>query len=193
MPRRSAAGTSPSWKLLYEAAAPQQGYFTAQQAGSVGFSAQLLRHYVGSNKIEPAGPRGVYRMVLFPPGEHEDLVVAWLWSAQHGVMSHETALSLHGISDALPARIHMSVPATWSKRRLRVPNNVILHHRDVGPNAQTWIGPVPVTTPLRTIQDCIADAVNPELVTDAIRDARARGLITKEEAASLRSSRRTAS
>jgi predicted transcriptional regulator of viral defense system len=193
MPRRASSGETPSWERLYEAAAPQQGYFTARQAAAAGFSAQLLRYYGASGKAEPAGPRGVYRMVLFPPGEHEDLVVAWLWAQQQAVMSHQTALLLHGISDALPAKIHMTVPAAWAKRRLRVPANVILHFRDVDERARTWSGPVPVTTPLRTIQDCIADAVSPELVVDAIRDARERGLITKEQAADLRASRRRAS
>lgn len=193
MPRRAPSGETPSWERLYEAAAPQQGYFTARQASAAGFSAQLLRYYAASGKVQPAGQRGVYRIVLFPPGEHEDLVVAWLWAEQQGVMSHQTALLLQGISDALPAKIHMTVPAAWAKRRLRVPANAVLHYRDVDERARTWSGPVPVTTPLRTIQDCIADAVNPELVVDAIRDARERGLVTKEQAADLRASRRRAS
>jgi predicted transcriptional regulator of viral defense system len=190
MPRRAPNGDIPSWQRLYEAAAPQQGYFTAEQAADAGFSAQLLRYYAASGKVQHAGARGVYRMVLFPPGEHEDLVVAWLWSEQQGVMSHETALALHGISDALPAKIHMTVPAVWAKRRLRVPKNTVLHHRDVPAKARAWNGPVPVTMPLRTIEDCIADDVNPELVVDALRDAKRRGLITAEQAAGLRASRR---
>lgn len=190
MPRRAPSGEVPSWERLYEAAAPQQGYFSAAQAADAGFSAQLLRYYAASGKISAAGPRGLYRMVLFPPGEHEDLVVAWLWSEQQGVMSHETALALHGISDALPAKIHMTVPAAWARRRLRVPDNTLLHCRDVDEKARAWNGPVPVTKPLRTIQDCIDDDVNPELVIDAIRDAKRRGLITAEQATALRAARR---
>lgn len=186
MPRRASSGEVPSWQRLYDVAAPQEGAFTAQQAAGAGFSAQLLRYYVGSGRISPAGPRGIYRLVQFPPGEHEDLVVAWLWSDRQGVMSHETALSLHGLSDALPAKIHLTLPADQAQRRLRVPEPVVLHHRDVDADDRTWRGPVPVTTPLRTITDCIVDNVNPELVVAAIRDARMRGLITNDEAAKLR-------
>ncbi len=186
MPRRASSGEVPSWQRLYDVAAPQQGAFTAQQAADAGFSAQLLRYHVGSGRIAPAGPRGIYRLVQFPPGEHEDLVVAWLWSDRQGVMSHETALSLHGLSDVLPAKIHLTLPADQAKRRLRMPEAVVLHHRDVDADDRTWNGPVPVTTPLRTIRDCIADNVNPELVVAAIRDARMRGLITNDEAAKLR-------
>ena len=190
MPRRGPSGTIPSWEQLYGAAAPQQGYFTATQAADAGFSAQLLRYYAEHGKAQPAGPRGLYRMVLFPPGEHEDLVVAWLWSDRTGVMSHETALSLHQLSDALPATIHMTVPEAWSRRRLRVPRNVELHYRDVPKNERGWNGPVPVTQPFRSIADCIADDVNPELVDSAIGDAHERGLITAAQAQKLRALRR---
>jgi predicted transcriptional regulator of viral defense system len=43
--------------------------------------------------------------VHFRASEHEELVTAWLWSERAGVMSHQTALSLHGLSDVLPAQI----------------------------------------------------------------------------------------
>jgi predicted transcriptional regulator of viral defense system len=190
MPRRAPSGEVPSWDRLYEVAAPQAGVFTARQAAAAGFSPQLLHYYVASGRLVPAGPRGIHRLVHFPPGEHEDLVVVWLWSDREGIMSHETALSLHGLSDALPAKIHLTVPLAWRRRRLRVPEAVILHHHDVDVADRGWVGPVPVTTPWRTIRDCIADDVNPELVVAAIRDARARGLITGDEAGALRAMRR---
>jgi hypothetical protein len=41
----------------------------------------------------------------FPGRESEALVTAWLWSDQAGVISHQTALSLHGLSDVLPAQV----------------------------------------------------------------------------------------
>ncbi len=42
--------------------------------------------------------RGVYRLVHFPVGDHEDLTAVWLWSEREGVFSHETALALHDLS-----------------------------------------------------------------------------------------------
>lgn len=38
--------------------------------------------------------RGVYRLVHFPAGEHEEMTALRLWSDQHGVFSHQTALAL---------------------------------------------------------------------------------------------------
>jgi len=103
--------------------------------------------------------RGIYRLVHFPAGEHEELVTAWLWSEQAGVISHQTALSLHDRSDVLPAQVHLTLPATWSKRRLRVPPGVVLHHAEVPPEDRGWFSSVPTTNPRRTLNDCARGAL----------------------------------
>ncbi len=82
----------PSWDRLYENAAAQAGYFTTQQAAEAGYAPPLVHRYLASGKITRIR-RGVYRMVHFPAGEDEDLVVFWLWSDREGVFSHETALA----------------------------------------------------------------------------------------------------
>ena len=111
----------------------------------------------------------------------------WLWSEREGVFSHETALSLHGLSDLLPARIHLTLPAEWAKRRFRVPEGVVLHHADVAERDRAWVGSVPVTSPRRTLVDVRRANVSPELVEQATRQAVARGLIGKRDAARLES------
>src|ERR1700722_20609647 len=91
----------PDRDRLYEIAAAQEGLFTTQQAAEAGSSPQLLLHHLSSGTAVRVR-RGIYRLVHFPAGEHEDLVSAWLWSEQMGVFSHETALSLHRLSYVLP-------------------------------------------------------------------------------------------
>jgi predicted transcriptional regulator of viral defense system len=78
--------TSPDRPSLYELTASQEGYFTTRQAGDIGYSRPLLDHHVKSGRFKRAR-RGVYRLVEFPSGEHEDLVIAWLWSDCVGVFS----------------------------------------------------------------------------------------------------------
>src|SRR5580698_10247278 len=126
MPRRSASGAHPAWERLYESAAAQSGYVTQEQAVEAGYSPQLVRYYVQEGRLERVA-RGVLRLVHFPSSDHEDLVVLWLWSGKAGVFSHETALMLHDLSDALPAHRHMTVPLGWAKRRLRLPEGLSLH------------------------------------------------------------------
>src|SRR5580692_11865050 len=98
MPRRSVSGAHPVWDRLYESAAAQAGYVTQEQAVEAGYSPQLVRYYVQDGRLERGG-RGLLRLVHFPPSEHEDLVVLWLWSGKVGVFGHETALMLHDLSD----------------------------------------------------------------------------------------------
>lgn len=167
----------PSSDRLYETAAAQEGYFTTSQAAHAGYSSQLLARHLNSGNIVRVR-RSIYRLVHFPPGENEDLVVVWLWSDRKGVFSHETALSMHQLSDVLPPRIHLTTPALWRRRRLRVPQRVVLHYRDLSEGERTWAGAFPVTSAARTVLDCAADRVEPLLVRQAIADGLDRGLFT---------------
>ena len=181
----SFAVTRPTWDLLFASALGQDGYVTTKQAAEAGYSPQLLIKYLKNGRLSRVR-RGVYRIVHFPAGEHEDLATLWLWSEKAGVFSHETALMLHNLSDALPRKVSLSLPAAWSKRRLRVPKGVLVHHADVPPSERTEIGPLPVTSPLRTIFDCIAVHVSPELIDAAVKQARARGLINNDDVKLIR-------
>lgn len=170
----------PHWTNLYALAATQDGHFTTAQAGEAGYSRPLLAHHVKAGRFLRI-QRGIYRLRDFPSTDHEDFVVAWLWSDRQGVISHETALLLHGLSDVLPARVDLTVPVSWSARRLKVPALVRLHHADVSEADRAWSGPVPVTTPLQTVVDCIEDHVQPDLVAQAVQDGLRRGLFTERE------------
>jgi len=170
----------PNWDRLYETAASQQGLFTTQQAAAAGYSPQLLIHHTRTGKFARVR-RGIYRLVYFPAGEHEEFVVAWLWSEHAGVISHQTALALHELSDVLPAHVHLTLPSAWRHRRFRVPPDVVLHHAEVATEERTWFGTVPVTTPRRTLNDGANAGVSPDLLRDAARQALRRGLIARDE------------
>lgn len=170
----------PSWDLLFGVASAQEGHFTTRQAAEAGYSPQLIAKHLKAGRMARVR-RGVYRLVHFPAGEHEDLVAVWLWTAQRGVFSHETALALHALSDVLPSRIHVTLPAAWKRRRFRVPKGVVLHHSVIDEHDRSWVGTVPVTGPRRTLEDCTEDHLAPDLLRQAIDQARARGLVTKTE------------
>jgi predicted transcriptional regulator of viral defense system len=154
------------WDLLYELSAAQQGYFTASQAAELGISAQALRHHVATGNLTRV-QRAIYRMTRFPESDHEDMVVVWLWTNQTGVFSHETALLMHNLSDALPAKIHVTLPLDWQFRRLKLPPIVIAYYDDIADNDWEWVANFPVTKPLRTLDDCMSSSVSPELVSQA--------------------------
>jgi predicted transcriptional regulator of viral defense system len=175
----------PDWDRLFEIAAAQEGLFSTQQAAEAGYSPQLLLHHLSSGRALRV-QRGIYRLVHFPAGDHEDLVSAWLWSQRAGIFSHQTALALHELSDAMPKQLHLTVPSAWQRRRLRVPRGLTLHYAEVPKEGRTWFGPVPVTSVQRTLNDCAREALSPELLRQAAKQALQRGLVVREELADVK-------
>lgn len=178
------ASPGPSWDALHAIAEGQQGVFSAEQAAEAGFSSQLLNKHLHSGNVERVR-RGIYRLARFPAAQRtqEDLVVAWLWSGQAGVLSHETALQLHELSDALPAHIHLTVPTSWAARRVTPPELVQLAYADLEPSERTWVGSVPVTTPGRSIVDVAAAHGDASVIDAAIRQSLRRNLASLPELA----------
>lgn len=174
----------PDFDRLFEIASSQQGLFTTKQAAEAGYSAQLLVHHVRAGKLARV-QRGIYRVIHFPAGDHEELVAAWLWSERAGLLSHQTALALHGLTDALPAHVHITLPAAWIHRRFRLPVDLVLHHADVPANDRGWFGAIPVTNPRRTLNDCAESGLAPELLQQGARQALRRGLVASDELGSV--------
>jgi len=56
--------------------------------------------------------RGIYRLADFPPADRPDLMLWYLGlrieEIPEGTYSHETALSLHELSDIMPSKLHMT-------------------------------------------------------------------------------------
>lgn len=175
-----ASKMSPNWDSLFSVLLEQQGYFTTGQAAGAGYSLQLIHHHLQAGQFQRVA-RGIYRLVHYPPCEHEQLVVAWLWAEQQGIIGFETALALHGLTDVLSSKIHLIVPRAWSERRLRVPGGIRLHFADVGMSDRAWMDGVPMTTPARTVCDCVLEHVSPELIRQAVDQGVARGLFALEQ------------
>ena len=173
--------TKPDWDRLDAVAVSQEGYFTTAQAAEAGYSSQLLAEQIPARRIERSWLVGIYRLVDFPAGDHEDLVVDWLWSERAGVFSHQTALARHELSDVLPVRTYMTLPAEWRDRGLQVPREIVVHHDDVPLADRVWFGPVPITSPRRTLEDCARGQLSPDLLRHAARQALRRGLVVLEQ------------
>jgi predicted transcriptional regulator of viral defense system len=154
--------------------------FTTRQAAEAGCSPQLLVHHLHIGRIVRV-LRGIYRLAHFPTGEHEELVGAWLWSGRAGVVSHQTALALQRLSDVLPAKVHLTLPSAWRRRRFRPPLGVVLHHADVPPEDRSWVGAVPTTNVRRTLNDCAREGLPPDQLRQGAQQALRRGLVTKDE------------
>lgn len=160
----------PDWDQLFDYALAQEGNFTTAQAAMAGYSPQLIAKYLANGRFTRVR-RGIYRLVHFPAGDYEQLTAYWLWSEMTGIFSHETALSLHHLSDIMPNFASVTVPRSWKTRRLRVPTGLVLHFFDVNPQDIVMVGPLRVTSVERTLRDCFAAQIAPEFLFDALTQA----------------------
>ena len=157
----------------------QSGYFNAGQARAHAVSRQLLDHHLRRGRFERVR-RGLYRIQGFPRDEHDDMREAWMAvDITDALLSHESALALLDLSDTIPDAVHLLVPRRH--RGLRAPSGTILHTRpDSEEIATVWRDGLPLTAPARTLLD-VAERVQPEQLSMAIRQALRRGLLTREE------------
>ncbi|MFQ5340905.1 MAG: hypothetical protein ACE5F6_05100 [Anaerolineae bacterium] len=167
-------------RALYQIAAAQGGYFTAAQARRAGYAySQQHFHLARGNwvKIE----RGLFRLRDFPAGEREDLIRWSLWSRNQkgvpqAVVSHETALTIHELSDVMPDKIHLTVPRGFRKN---APAGCVLHKANLASDEIEFRTGYRVTTPLRTLLDVADSPLSQEHVNRAVHDALERGLVRR--------------
>lgn len=165
---------------LFARAHEQGGYFTAKQAAEAGYGYRHLDYHETAGNFERVG-HGLYRLPMIPPAEHDDLIRLSLWSRDRrdepqAVVSHESALVLHDLTDLLPGRIHLTVPPKFRKP---TPRGCVLHKASLAPRDIEERAGFRVTTPLRTLLDAAAGDVSQEELQKAVKQALARGLVRR--------------
>ena len=119
--------------------------------------------------------RGIYRLSLFPGDDLDGLVGALVRvDAEHAIVSHQSALQLHEISEVAPSDFEFTLPREKRYRgnRSRHPAGVKIHtavrldSRDI-----VTVGGIRVTSPARSIVDAGNDGMDLKLVRSAVFDA----------------------
>jgi len=161
---------------LYEIAEAQAGYFTTAQAAAAGVDRRRLAYFTGAGRLQRIH-RGIYRLTHFPRSCYEDLMIAWLETGPHSVISHDSALALYDLSDNLPAHIHVTVLRTASRRR----QGLCLHTNQIGSVDMTSYEGMQITTVPRTIADVALDGLSDEFVEQAACEAVQKGLTSADQ------------
>jgi predicted transcriptional regulator of viral defense system len=167
-------------QALFRIAVSQGGYFSAAQAREAGYTYRQ-QNYHRSRGNWLSIDRGVFRLRDFPPSEREDLIRWSLWSRDQkgvprAVVSHETALTVHDLSDVMPERVHLTVPKGFRKR---IPAGCVLHVASLTEEETEFRVGFSVTTPLRTLVDIADSALSQEHLDAAVREALERGLVRR--------------
>lgn len=160
-------------RRLFRLAAEQGGYFSAAQAKAVGYTYQAQAYHVeAGNWMRIA--RGIFRLTDWVPNVHDDLARWTLWSRGRAVVSHETALAVHGIGEFEARRVNLTVPPGFSMRD----PGVTLHRAELPDVDVADRTGFKVTTPTRSLIDIAAVTLDDEQLGRAIQDAREAGLIS---------------
>lgn len=173
-------------QALYQVADAQGGYFTAAQARQAGYAYSQQHFHVERGNWQRVD-RGLFRLRDYPPGEREDLIRWSLWSRNQkgvpqAVVSHDTALSVHELSDVMPARVHLTAPPGFRKR---VPPGCVLHKGRLASSDVEARPGFQVTTPLRTLLDVADSPLSQEHLDAAVREALERGLVRRRQLESV--------
>jgi len=173
---------------LLPIAEENDGLVTAAQARSLGIKDSVLARLTQRGKLQRVA-RGVYRIPYFPSDRLGQYREAILWvradsGPQQIALSHETALAVYGISDANPARVHITVPKTARLRRRR-PRWIEIHHADLRPEDFARREGLPVTTVEKTVMQIAEESGRIGMARAAVKDAKKEGYISAEVAAAL--------
>lgn len=173
-----------AFATVHEIALDQFGYFTTEQARRAGVSPHAVLMMCRRGTIERLA-QGLYRNPLVPATTLGPYMAASLWPhGVRGVLSHQTALELLGLSDTDPGKIHLTLPTTFRIRRA-TPGQYVIHHADLTPGDVTAVEGIPVTTAARAIRDCHANHISPALLRQAIEDGLENGRLSRRDAAPL--------
>ena len=162
------------WGPLMDVAVDNGGYVTPSLVAPHGVPAVELRKMVSRGTLHAAA-RGVYRIPSLPYDPLDEFILARLWAAGRGVISHDSALSVHDLCDINPTKVHLTIPTSYRISRSGGERYAI-HHADLGPGEITRIDAVTLTTIRRTLTDSLG-SVPAYLLRAAIEIARERGAI----------------
>ena len=162
-----------SIEVLYPIAERQAAHFTTAQARDAGLSDQQLHYLSKSGSIQRVA-HGIYRLQRFPHQPFEDVMIALLWAGKGSVASHDTALVIYGLTDAMPPLIHLTTARRFRGER----RGVLVHQAPIPDQDRAQRHGIPVTGLVRTLGDVAERYGAPEAVT-AAQEALERGLTTR--------------
>jgi hypothetical protein len=165
---------------LYQTAALQVGYFRTRQALDAGWSRAALNTATKAGEIQNI-EYGLYRFAHYPVTPQDELYEIQTL-APDGTFSHETALTLFGLSDLLPRTTHFTVPpGSGFKPR----PGLTIHHMRLARDERVLRDGLWLTSPLRTFLDAARAGSDPDQLLAAARQARDAAILSPASTARL--------
>ncbi|MCZ4274914.1 type IV toxin-antitoxin system AbiEi family antitoxin domain-containing protein [Rhodococcoides yunnanense] len=159
-----------STEQLHRLATSQDGYFTTEQAGELGFDqAGVHASLVAGDWTRVA--RNLYRLAGWPHSDLEKFAMWCAWFGGEAVISHQSAAELHGFGHLHPQFVHVS-----AHTNLRLTDTRLAVHRlQLSARDVESTGTFRITTPVRTVLDLAAGGISQVTLDEVVGDAVAIG------------------
>lgn len=164
---------------VLDLASGNHGYVTARGARLAGVDPTVLRKLTATGRLERTA-QGVYRVPSLACDGHAEYAQAVAWTRGRGVLSHESALHLLGLDEAKPPMIHLTVPSTYTPRRLGG-DRYRVWRRTVDPATVFTYDGLLVIRPYESILDCLVYGTDATVLVRACNAARRGGFLTDDD------------
>ena len=112
-------------------------------------------------------------------------MLGMLWPDGRGLICGESALGLYGLSDANPAKLHITVPTSYRTHR-EIPALYVLHREDLAEADRTIVEGVAVVSVAKAIRQAHEHHLRRSLVGRPSTMPRARAGLRRRQADELR-------
>lgn len=159
-------------QAVVESAGGSLGLITSSELRRLGFTARQEAGLLRRGVLRRVA-RGVHSLAGAPASPRQRLLAATLSAGPGAVVSHLAAAAVWGFDGLRPEGIEISVPRSRNPRSV---DGVVHRVSDLLAVDVTAAGPLPVTTPARTLLD-IAPALGASQLEEAFDGARRRGQV----------------
>jgi very-short-patch-repair endonuclease len=142
----------------------QEGVVARRQLLAMGFGERAIDHRIETGYLFPRY-RGVYSVGRRKLTRRGHWMAAALACGPDAVLSHLTALALHGVRPTNQSKVDVTVPGGRADR-----GNLRIHRGVLDPEERTFVDRIPVTSVARTLLDAAA-VLNDDQLTRAIEQA----------------------
>jgi predicted transcriptional regulator of viral defense system len=163
----------------------QGGLFTSKQAEQCGYATQNHSYHINRGHWKRQ-LRGIYLLHPMIEAQTREYWLWYLWSRDRqdkpqGVFSHDTALTLHELTDVNPEKIVMTVPKLFRKGN-NIPKIINLHKENLKENQIQTIYGFKVTTPLATLVMLAEEGkTSDEILEQGVKEAMKKGMIIRDD------------
>lgn len=141
----------------------QHGYFTTEQAERINGTSRKYINRIANNTNEIENVDfGIYRFSLLEESVFSDLIIMGLKANGKAAISHKSALAYWEMSDEVPYHIYMKVFDDYKRIDVRRCKDAIISTKGFPLLSETTndyysFGEFYITTPTRTLFDCVMD------------------------------------